>query len=87
MEIDRFSETNVLTHSLTEAITDVALATTHLRQALKHLKSIVAQQVIQASTVRNEVFLLRSLPFNFLVTRLRTAIEMIAGAHKRAYPF
>ncbi len=81
MEIDRFSETNVLTHSLTEAITDVALATTHLRQALTHLKSIVAQQVNQASTVRNEVFLLRSLPFNFLVTRLRAAIELIAGAH------
>ena len=87
MEIDRFSETNVLTHSLTEAITDVALATTHLRQALIHLKSIVAQQVNQASTVRNEVFLLRSLPFNFLVTRLRAAIEMIAGAHSERIQF
>ncbi|HWZ20200.1 MAG TPA: response regulator [Ktedonobacteraceae bacterium] len=87
MEIDRFSETNVLTHSLTEAITDVALATTHLRQALTHLKSIVVQQVIQASTVRNEVFLLRSLPFNFLVTRLRAAIEMIAGAHSERIQF
>jgi chemosensory pili system protein ChpA (sensor histidine kinase/response regulator) len=87
MEIDRFSETNVLTQSLTEAITDVALATTHLRQALTHLKSIVAQQVIQASTVRNEVFLLRSLPFNFLVTRIRAAIEMIAGAHNERIQF
>ncbi len=87
MEIDRFSETNVLTHSLTEAITDVALATTHLRQALKHLKSIVAQQVSQASTIRNEAFLLRSLPFSFLVTRLRTAIEMIAGAQSERIHF
>jgi len=80
MEIDPFSETNVLTHSLTEAITDVALATTHLRQALLHLKSIASQQVNQASTIHNEAFLLRSLPFSFLVKRLRTAIEMIAGA-------
>ncbi len=87
MEIDRFSETNVLTHSLSEAITDVALATTHLRQALAHLNSIVVQQVNQASTVRNEVFLLRSLPFNFLVTHLQAAIEMIAGAHSERIQF
>ena len=87
MEIDRFSETNVLAHSLTEAITDVALATTHVQQALKHLKSIVAQQVQQASTIRNEVFLLRSLPFSFLVTRLRAAIQLIAGAHQERIQF
>ncbi len=79
MEIDRFSETNVLTHSLNEAITDVALATTHVQQALNHLKSIVTQQVRQVNTVRHEAFLLRSLPFSFLVARLRAAIEMIAG--------
>ncbi len=87
MEIDRFSETNVLTHSLTEAITDVALATSHLRQALMHLKSIVAQQVSQASAVRNEAFLLRSLPFSVLVTCLRTAIEMMAGAQSERIHF
>jgi chemotaxis protein histidine kinase CheA/ActR/RegA family two-component response regulator len=87
MEIDRFSETNVLTHSLAEAITDVALATTHLRQAIKHLKSIVAQHVKLASAVRNEVFLLQSLPFSFLVARLREAIEMIAGTHSERINF
>jgi chemosensory pili system protein ChpA (sensor histidine kinase/response regulator) len=87
MEIDRFSETNVLAHSLTEAITDVALATTHVQQALKHLKSTLAQQVKQASTIRDEVFLLRSLPFSFLAARLRAAIQLIAGAHKERIQF
>ena len=87
MEIDRFSETNVLTHSLTEAITDVAMATSHLRHALMHLKSIVALQVSQASTVRNEAFLLQSLPFSVLVTRLRTAIEMMAGTQSERIQF
>ncbi|HYX50768.1 MAG TPA: response regulator, partial [Ktedonobacteraceae bacterium] len=53
--------------------------TTHVQQALKHLKSIVAQQIRQASTLRNEAFLLRSLPFSSLVTHLQAAIEMIAG--------
>src|SRR6266487_5511418 len=57
MEIDRFSETNVLPHSLTEAITDVAMATCHLRQALAHLKFIVARQASQASAVRNQAYL------------------------------
>ena len=82
MEIDRFSETNVLTHALNEAITDVTLATTHVQQAFKHLKSIVAQQVKQAKEVRNEAFLLRTLPFSILVTRLQAAIETIAGTQK-----
>ena len=82
MEIDRFSETNVLTHAVNEAITDVALATAHVQQAFKHLKSIVAQQVKQAKEVRNEAFLLRTLPFSILVTRLQAAIETIAGTQK-----
>ena len=82
MEIDRFSETNVLAHALNEAITDVTLATTHVQQAFKHLKSIVAQQVKQANEVRNEAFLLRTLPFSILVTRLQAAIETIAGTQK-----
>ncbi len=87
MEIDRFSETNVLAHSLTEAIADVAMATSHVRQALAHLKSIVAQQMSQASAVRNEAFLLRSSPFSVLVTRLRQAIEMMTGAQKERVQF
>ena len=82
MEIDRFSETNVLTHAVNEAITDVALATAHAQQAFKRLKSIVAQQVKQAKEVRNEAFLLRTLPFSILVTRLQAAIETIAGTQK-----
>jgi chemosensory pili system protein ChpA (sensor histidine kinase/response regulator) len=87
MEIDRFSETNVLAHAFTEAITDVATATSQLRQALAHLKSIVAQQVGQASAVRNETFLLQSVPLSILVTRLEQAVETLAGAQKEHIQF
>jgi chemosensory pili system protein ChpA (sensor histidine kinase/response regulator) len=87
MEIDRFSETNVLTHSLTEAITDVTMATSHVRQAFMQLKSIVAQQVSLASAVRNEAYLLQSLPFSVLVTRLRAAIETLAGTQGERIQF
>ncbi len=87
MEIDRYSESNVLAHSLTEAIADVAMATSHVRLALEHLKTIVARQVSQANAVRNEAFLLRSSPFSILVARLRQAVEMMAGAQKERIQF
>jgi chemosensory pili system protein ChpA (sensor histidine kinase/response regulator) len=87
MEIDRFSETNVLAHSLTEAITDVALATSHVRQALDYLKTIVARQVSHASAARNEALLLRSSPFSVLVTRLIQAVEMMTGEQKERVQF
>ncbi len=79
MEIDRFTETSVLAHSLTEAITDVATATSQLRQALAHLNAVIARRVSQASIVRDEAFSLRSVPFSVLVTRLKQAIEVMAG--------
>jgi chemosensory pili system protein ChpA (sensor histidine kinase/response regulator) len=82
MEIDRSSETNVLVQAFTEACTDMTLATTRLRQALKHLSTMVSQQAIQANRVRQEAFLLRSLPFSTLATRVQEAIEMIAGEQK-----
>ncbi len=87
MEIDRFTETNVLSHSLTEAIADVATATSRLRQAFAHLNSIMEQRVSQAGAVRNEAFLLRSSPFSILVTRLEQAIETMAGAQKERVQF
>lgn len=87
MEIDRFSETNVLAHSLTEAIVDVAMATSHVRQALTHLKSVVAQQASQVRAVRSEAFLLQSSPVSVLVTRLRQAIEMLTGSDKERVQF
>src|SRR5260370_12806947 len=44
MEIDRFTEANVLAHSFTEAIADVATATSQLRLAFEHLNAIVTHQ-------------------------------------------
>ncbi len=79
MEIDRFTEANVLAHSFTEAIADVATATSQLRLAFEHLNSIVTQQVDQANIVRSNAHLLRSVPFSVLVTQLQQSVELIAG--------
>jgi chemosensory pili system protein ChpA (sensor histidine kinase/response regulator) len=79
MEIDRFTEANVLAHSFTEAIADVATATSQLRLAFEHLNSIVTQQVDQANIVRSNAHLLRSIPFSVLATQLQESVELIAG--------
>jgi len=79
MEIDRFTEANVLAHSFTEAIADVATATSQLRLAFEHLNSIVTQQVDQANIVRSNAHLLRSAPFSILVTQLQQSVELMAG--------
>src|SRR6266851_4661012 len=87
MEIDRFTEASVLAHSFSEAITDVATATSQLHQALAHLNAVTAHRVNQARIVRDDAFSLRSVPFNTLVARLKQVIELMAGAQEERVQF
>lgn len=84
MEIDRFTETGVLAHSLSEAIADIATATTRLRLAFAHLRSVVERRLIQTGIVHNDALLLRSMPFSVLLTLLQQAVEMLVGAQTGA---
>ena len=45
LEIDRFSETNLLVYALNEAIGDIATATTQLQRALAHLDTLMGQHL------------------------------------------
>lgn len=87
MEIDRFAEANVLAHSFTEAIADVATATSQLHLAFEQLNAIITRQVDQASIVRSNAHLLSSTPFSVLLTRLQQSIELIAGKQKGRVQF
>ena len=87
MEIDRFTEASVLAHSFSEAITDVATATSQLHQALAHLNAVTARRVNQARIVRDDAFSLRSVPFNTLVARCKQVIELMAGAQEERVQF
>lgn len=87
MEIDRFTEVSVLAHSFTEAITDVATATSQLHQALAHVNAVMARWVSQVSNVRDDAFSLRSLPFSVLIARLKQIIELMAGAQEGRVQF
>ncbi len=45
LEMDRFSETNLLVYALNEAIGDIATATTQLQRALAQLDALMGQQI------------------------------------------
>ncbi|HLH62609.1 MAG TPA: response regulator [Ktedonobacteraceae bacterium] len=86
LEVDRFSESNVFAISLNEAITDVAIATAQLRQAVARLNSLLKQHKEQAAYVHNDALSLHTAPFSILVDRLRNAARSIAG-EKRTIQF
>ncbi len=45
LEMDRFSETNLLVYALNEAIGDIATATAQLQRALAHLDTLIEQHI------------------------------------------
>ncbi|HLZ80748.1 MAG TPA: Hpt domain-containing protein, partial [Ktedonobacteraceae bacterium] len=57
LEIDRFTENDVLAHSLGEAIADVVTASAQLRAAFARLSRIMQQHIDKAATVRNDALL------------------------------
>src|SRR5205807_5975450 len=83
MEIDRYTETNLLAHVLSEAVADVVTASTQLRLALAQLNTLIQQHMAQAAIVRNDTLLLRSAPFSTLTARLQRAVQMATTSQKR----
>jgi chemosensory pili system protein ChpA (sensor histidine kinase/response regulator) len=87
LEVDRFTESHVLAHSLSEGIADVATATTQLRLALAQLNTLITQHMAQTVQIRNDALSLRAAPFHVLVARLRSAAQMITTSQKRDIQF
>jgi chemosensory pili system protein ChpA (sensor histidine kinase/response regulator) len=87
LEIDRYAENNLLMHSLSEAIADVATASGQLRVALAQFTSLVEQHTSQAAMMRSSVRMLRSAPLSVLLPRLERAIQMSASAQQKQAVF
>ncbi len=87
LEIERFTETDVLVHSLNEAIADVATASTQLRLAFARLQRITHKHVTQASCMRNDVALLRLTSMSVLLNRIERAVTMNGIAWQRQIQF
>ena len=62
LEIDRFTESDFLVQSLSEAVADVTTASSQLRTAIAQLNCITRQHIDQATNVRNDTLLLRLAP-------------------------
>ena len=87
LEMDSFTESDVLISSLNEAIADVATATAQLRLALTHLNYITQEHMVRATQVRNDTLLLCLTPLSSLVARIERAVAMSTVAQGRQVQF
>ncbi len=87
LEIEHFSETDVLVRSLNEAIADVATASTQLRLAFACLQHSTQKHVIQANSMRNDIALLRLTSMSVLLSRLERVVTMNGIARRRQIQF
>lgn len=87
LEIDRFTENDVLAHSLGEAIADVATASAQLRVAFAQLGRITQQHIDLAANVRDDTLLLSLAQISALVPRIERAVMMSALAQQHQVLF
>jgi len=85
LELDRFTESNLLTHALNEAIADVSTATAQLQHALAQLDTLVKQHMVKAQVIRATTLLLRTAPFSALSASAQKAVQ--GAAWKREVQF
>ncbi len=82
LEMDRFSETNLLAYALNEAISDIATATAQLQHALASFDTLIAQHI----TTTQQVHAGLSLRFP-QVTRLAQGLLVRAWEQQVIIPF
>ncbi len=80
LEIDRFKGSALHAHSLSEAIADVATASSQLRIAYAQLTNILQKQTAQIAQVRDNTLLLQLAPSNDLISQVERAVSMSASA-------
>jgi chemosensory pili system protein ChpA (sensor histidine kinase/response regulator) len=87
MEIDRYTEEDVLLRAFHEAIADVSTASAQVRAAFTRLDRTLRRHMELAQKVRSDALLLRSTPLAALLPRMQRAIRMSADAQRRQVRF
>ncbi|WP_052890739.1 response regulator [Thermogemmatispora carboxidivorans] len=87
MEVDRYTESDVLLRAFAEAIADVSTASAQVRAAFARLDRVLRRHMDLANRVRGETLLLRSAPLAVLLPRIRRAIRMSADAQRQRVRF
>jgi chemosensory pili system protein ChpA (sensor histidine kinase/response regulator) len=83
MEMDRFTEHKILLQSFSEAVADVATASSQLKTAYAQMDALLEQQSRQAMVIRNDALHLRSTPFSSVLVRVQHIVQTLAQKHKR----
>lgn len=87
LEIEHYTENEVLMQQFNEAIADIATASSQLRLAFSRLHELLQLRRAQVADVRSDTLLLRLTPLNVLFTRLQRAVMMSAQAQAREVQF
>jgi chemosensory pili system protein ChpA (sensor histidine kinase/response regulator) len=78
LDIESYTEKDMLVRSLTEAMNDVTTATERVDAAFKALSIREQESMARGTALRNAVFLLRLVPLKTLVSRLQRAVSTSA---------
>jgi chemosensory pili system protein ChpA (sensor histidine kinase/response regulator) len=87
LNIERYTDKDIMQRSLREAVADVAVATAHVQAAATRLDQALQAYTTQVSTMRSDVHLLRLAPLRMLVPLLRQAITQSLLAQVKRVEF
>jgi chemotaxis protein histidine kinase CheA len=87
LDMERYSEKDLLLRSLKEAIADVSLTTTRLQAAHAHLAIVQQEYVSRVAAVRSATLQMRQAPLSVLVPRLRRVVTLSALAQTQEVQF
>ncbi len=87
LDIEHYTEQDLLLRSLQEAISEVNTASSHVNIAFEHLCMVMHDYTTQVTVVRNDTLLLRLVPLRMLVPRLQEVITTNAVAQGRHIQF
>jgi chemosensory pili system protein ChpA (sensor histidine kinase/response regulator) len=74
LDIERYSEQDLLLNSIREVLSEVDIASSHVRIAFAHLHLILQEYTNQANVVHSDTLVLRLVPLSLLIPRLQEAL-------------
>ena len=79
LEVTRYTDLDETLRTISEAISNVSLASSHVRASYDHLNTTLQKYISHATSVRKNALLLRLTPVSVLTTHLRQVIESSKG--------
>lgn len=87
LDIERYTEKDMLLHSLREATTNVDICSTRLKHAHQTLQGLQQDYMMYATSVRNNALLMRLVPLNTIVPQMREVVMTSVLAKEQRVDF